>query len=279
MYSKKQLKTYSDFFEWDFTRKPEAFSGRKDTTKDLLIADVHAPFHHKELYKQTIEDNMDAQNLWIAGDWWDFYSKSFYRKTHHIDFHVEFREAFALLWKLSDKFEKINLMLSNHDMRFMKWMFDNIPSQALPFTDYMFVERILKTIPNLKIIKQTSDRERQIGYIHQHKNMILSHIEMSRKNVGQVVQEICKELFRWEDAFRLRKYDMLLQAHNHQSAKVRFGSKWLYQIPCLIDISQPAFDYVFSGKLQGNPPALGYVVLKKYKDGSFNPKASYIVDL
>lgn len=54
MYSKKQLKTYSDFFEWDFTRKPEAFSGRKDTTKDLLIADVHAPFHHKELYKQTI---------------------------------------------------------------------------------------------------------------------------------------------------------------------------------------------------------------------------------
>jgi len=72
---------------------------------------------------------------------------------------------------------------------------------------------------------------------------------------------------------------MLLQAHNHQSAKVRFGSKWLYQIPCLIDISQPAFDYVFSGKLQGNPPALGYVVLKKYKDGSFNPKASYIVDL
>jgi len=279
MYSKKQLEIYSKFFEWDFTKVPEEFKGKKNPNKDLLIADVHAPFHHKELFKQTIDDNLDAQNLWIAGDWWDFYSKSFYRKTQHIDFHIEFREAFAQLWKLSDKFDKIYLMLSNHDMRFTKWMYDNVPSEALAFTDSTFQRRILQVIPNLKVVEQTTDRERKVGYVFQHKNMVLTHIEMSRKNVGQVVQEVCKELHRWEDAFRLKKYDMLLQAHNHQSAKVKYGSKFLYQIPCLVDIAQPSFDYVFSGKLQGNPPALGYVVLNKFEDGSFDPKKSYIVDL
>jgi len=279
MYSKKQLEIYTKFFEWDFTKVPEIFRGKKDTSKDLLIADVHAPFHHKELFNQTIDDNLDAQNLWIAGDWWDFYSKSFYRKTHHIDFHVEFREGFAHLWKLSDKFENIYIMLSNHDMRFTKWMFDNVPPEALAFTDIHFVHRILQTIPNVKIISQTTEQARKVGYVHQHKNMVLSHIEMSRKNVGHTVQEVCKELYRWEDAFRLKKYDMLLQAHNHQSAKVKFGNKYLFQIPCLIDISQPSFDYVFSGRLQGNPPALGYITLHKNEDGGFNPKKSNIVDL
>ena len=71
---------------------------------------------------------------------------------------------------------------------------------------------------------------------------------------------------------------MVLQAHNHQSAKVRFGDKFLFQIPCLIDTSQPAFDYAFSGKLQGNPAALGYISLIKNSDGSIDPKRTQIID-
>ena len=280
MYSKKQLESYSDFFEFDFTRKPKKRKGIKNNSKDLLIGDIHAPFHHEEMFNKTITDNLEAKNLWIAGDWWDFYSKSFYRKDTKIEFHVEFRDGFSLLWDVADKFDNVYLMLSNHDMRFCKWLFDNVPLEALPFTDHLFLERIIKTIPNVKIIKQpTTLGDRNIGYLHQYKNIVLSHIEMSRKDVGKVVQDICKELQRWETTFNLKDYDMLFQAHNHQSAKVRYGDKYLFQIPCLIDASKPSFNYAFSGKLQGNPPALGYIVLNKNKDGSFNPNSSYIVDL
>jgi len=66
---------------------------------------------------------------------------------------------------------------------------------------------------------------------------------------------------------------------NGREKEVRYGDKYLFQIPCLIDASKPSFNYAFSGKLQGNPPALGYIVLNKNKDGSFNPNSSYIVDL
>ena len=278
MYSKKQLKKLSDFFEWDFLRKPEEFKGNKNPNKDLLIADTHYPFHHKELLQQTIEENQDAQNLWIAGDWFDFYSKSHYRKQISIDFKTEFREGFSGLWKLSDKFDKIFIMMSNHDMRFTKWIYDNSPVDIIEFVDYNLPQKLIKTIPNLRIVKQQIGRDRNIGYIHQHKNMILTHVELSRKDVGKTVQDITKELFRWEENFRLNKYDMVLQAHNHQSAKVRFGDKFLFQIPCLIDTAQPAFDYAFSGKLQGNPAALGYISLIKNSDGSIDPKRTQIID-
>ncbi len=184
-----------------------------------------------------------------------------------------------MLWKLSDKFDKIYLMLSNHDMRFTKWMYDHIPTEALPFTDYMFVEKILRTIPNLKIVKQKISRGREVGYIYQRKNMLITHIELSRKDPLKAVIDIQKELEKWGEFFCFNKYDMLMQAHNHNSGKVKFGNRYLFAIPCLIDISQPAFNYIFGGKLQGNPPSLGYVVLNKYEDGSFNPKTTHIIDL
>lgn len=278
MYTKKQLKVFSEFFEWDFLRVPEKCNLKKSPLKDLLIADVHTPFHHKEILAQTIEDNLDAQNIWIAGDWWDFYSKSFYRKEVDIRFEVEFREGFAELWKLSDKFEKIYIMLSNHDMRFAKWLYDHVPTEALPFTDSKSPEKLLQTIPNLTIINQKCIRDREVEYIHQYKNMLITHIEMSRKDPIKAVIDIEKELQKWTEVFKFSDYDMLLQAHNHNSGKIKFGSRYLFGIPCMIDIGQPAFNYVFRGKLQGNPPALGYVVLDKYETGHFNPKKSHIID-
>ena len=276
MYTDENLKSLGEFFEIDFTKKLKPRLIKKDTSKDLLIADVHIPFHHRQLFEKTIEDNLDCENLWIIGDWWDMYAKSHYRKQMSIDFKTEYREGFYILREVASKFNKVFLMLSNHDLRFKKWVFDNVPSDLINFVDYDMPEKLIACIPNVEIKKQRVERSREIGYIYQNKNMIVSHVELGRKDVSKSVQDITKEFFRWEGNFKLKPYNMVLQAHNHQSAKVRFGDKWLFQIPCLIDIRQPAFDYVYSGKLYGNPPALGYVVLKK--NDVFDPKASYIVD-
>jgi len=278
MYSQKQLKKYSEFFGWDFARKPEPFKGDKSKNQDLMLADVHYPFHHKALLEQVIEENNKAENLWIAGDWFDFYSKSHYRKQISIDFGTEFREGFSGLWKLASKFNKIYLMMSNHDMRFTKWIYDNAPADMLAFTDHTCPERLLNTIPNLTVVKQKTLSGREIEYIYQHKNMVITHVEKSNKDVGKTVQEVLKEMFRWDAQLALKSYNMVIQAHNHQSARVKFGNKFLFQIPCLIDINAPAFNYVFNGKLQGNPPALGYIKLAKFDNGSFDANNSIIVD-
>lgn len=277
MYSREQLKKYSEFFEWDFLQKPEACKIKKNPLRDLMIADVHTPFHLRKLLDQIIEENLDSENLWIAGDWWDMYSKSRYRKEIDIDFSIEYREGYAMLFQLAGKFKKIYLQTANHDSRFRKWIFDNVPTEMLPFTDYNMPENLLRQIPNLNIVKQRAGR-RSIDYIYQHKNMIITHLEKSNRDISKTVQEIEKDFARWGEFFELKNYNMVVQAHNHQSARIRYGNKFLFQIPCLIDISQPAFNYVFNGKLVGNPPAIGYISLAKKKDGSFDPTKTQIID-
>ena len=274
----EQLKIMSNYFEIDFTHKIKQ-PKIKPSNKDLMLADVHTPFQHKENLEIVLEDTKGMENLWIVGDWWDFYSKSHYRKTYSIDFKTEFREGFFLLQRMAMRFNKVYLMLSNHDQRFKKWIFDNVPADALAFCDYLIVEKLIGTIPNVIIMKQKTPKGRLIDYIYQHKNALFTHIEKSNKDITKTAQEIVKDLLRWEKELGIKNYELLFQAHNHQSGKVRFGDKWVFQIPCLIDMNTPAFDYAYNGKLYGNPPALGYTILYKNSDGSFNPAKTHIIDL
>jgi hypothetical protein len=269
---------FGDYFNLDFVYEPTKLA-KKDPTKDLAIADVHAPFHHEELLDKAINDNLDAENLIIAGDFWDFYSKSYFRKTADIKFEYEFAVGYRLLRELSYKFKKVYLMLSNHDERFKKHIFNNVPTDLLNFCHYNIVEDIIKkTLPNVIIAKQRVNHcNREVGYIKQIKNIVFTHIEKSNKDITKTVQELSKDFVRWGGYFNLKDYDMIIQAHNHQSGRVKYGDLTLCQIPCMIDISKPAFDYVFNGKIIGNPPALGYMVLRK--NGKYDPKKSYIVDL
>lgn len=277
MLSTEVLNHFAEFFAINFEPE-EKIKSLKDNDKTLVIADVHYYFHQKELFKKTIEDNLDAKEIIIVGDWFDFYSKSRYRKTASIDFRKEFREGFNGLKYLSARFDKIYLMLSNHDDRFKKWIFDNVPAEVIEFCYYNIVEDLLATIPNLEIVKQSKDESsRKIGFLWQHKNAVFCHIEKSNAGLLKTVEEISKILPNWESIFGLKDYDAIIQAHNHKSGKARKGNRWLFHIPCLIDINAVAFDYVFSGKIYSDPPALGYMILCGNEKYDFNK--SYIVDL
>jgi hypothetical protein len=165
--------------------------------------------------------------------------------------------------------------------RFEKWLYDNVHPEALEFCNTKITENILTCIPNLELLSQPVNSHREIGYIIQVKNVIFTHIEKSNIDITKTVQEIDKYFARWGRTFNLNDFDGIIQAHNHSSGKVRLGDKFLFQIPCLIDISSFAFDYVFSGKAIGNPPALGYIVLIKDKDNpnKYDLKKTVITDL
>ncbi len=277
--TKQDLTKLSKYFDVDFAERLTPLKIKKNPLRDLLIADTHKPFDNKNCYNTTINDNLDCENLIIDGDWFDFYSKNHYRKTMSIDFKSEFREGFIDLREAARKFKRVYFLVANHDNRYKKWLFDNTPVEMIDLVNYNLVEDLISTIPNLKIIQQKSSTGRDINYIYKFKNIVFSHIEQSGADVSKAVQEIEKKLPKWNTTYNLGNYEALFQAHNHTSAKIRFGDKYLFQIPCLIDINAKAFDYVFSGKLQGNPPALGYTILIKDKSGNFDPAKSYIVDL
>lgn len=276
----RKLNEFKEWFGVDglVSSKKLYKKGDKNPKKDLLIADVHRPFQHQTYYDKTIEDNLDCTNLWIAGDWWDFYSKSFYRKTASVDFKDEFRDGYIELWNLARKFNKVYVMLSNHDQRFKKWAFDNVPQELISFCYYNMVEDLIKTIPNVQIIKHQTASDRKLEYLYQHKNILLTHIEISRQDPMKVLLEIQRRLKWWKETYGLNGYDAIFQAHNHKSGKMPFGGVYLYHIPCLVDIDAPAFDYVFNGRMIGTPPQLGYIVLNKTGTGLIDVKNTHITD-
>lgn len=85
----------------------------------------------------------------------------------------------------------------------------------------------------------------------------------------------------WAKAMNLGEYDGIIQAHNHTSCKIKSGNnRFLFQIPCLIDIDSPAFNYVFNGKIQGHPPALGYILLYENEtETAFDLLNSHVIDV
>lgn len=277
--SRKSIKELSDYFGIDFLDKP-TFQETKGKKKDcdLYVADIHAPFHHRELVAKTIVDNRDCDEVWVLGDTFDFYSRSFFRKRYDISFAWEFAEGYKILRHLAKTFRRVNVMITNHDQRSAKYIYDNVPKELLPFCRVNIVEELIELMPNVHIRKQKiCQGKREIEYLYQNKNVIYSHVEDSSSAISLTAQKVEQQIRKWEKFYGLTEYDSIIQAHNHQSGKVRLGNKFLYQIPCLIDISQLAFDYVFSGKLNGNPPALGYI--RAYKtNGKFDPYRSHITD-
>ena len=275
-YPKEILKRYGNFFEIDFFRPYKTRKG-KTISKDVALADVHSPFHNKDIFELVLDDTKNFEDMFIVGDWWDFYSKSFYRKQASIEFPKEFRQGFFLLQRVAERYDNVYLMLSNHDNRFKKWIFDNVPSDLIDFTDYQVIENLIGTIPNVTIVKQQTRSARKIDYVYKHKNVVFTHVEKSNIDITKTVQEIEKSFARWGGYYNLGEYDGVIQAHNHSSGRVKYGDKILMQIPCLIDVDAVAFDYAFNGKIQGNLSALGYCVLHKDK-GGYDMRKSYIVD-
>lgn len=263
------IQEFSDFFGVDFLEKyiPKKL---KQTNKWLLLADLHLPFHNVKLFQQTIEENKDCDGLIIAGDIFDMFDMSPYRKTTYKPFKEEFREAFVELKFLCRHFPEVKIMLTNHDKRPYKRLYDSVLPQLLPFLHKNILEELISLIPNVEIISQKA-LGRDVGYIAQQGNIVFTHIEKSNIDVTKTVQEIHKTIkIKWQEALNIKPYDILVQAHNHSAGQVWLNDTLLVQIPCLIDISEPAFDYIFDGKAKGNPPALGYATVMK-PNGKFDP--------
>lgn len=267
------VQEFSDFFGVNFLQTFKPIKS-KQTGKTLILADLHFPFHNQKLLDKSVEMNSDADQLIIAGDIFDMFDMSPYRKTMYMPFKEEFSRAMTHLHWLCRQFPVVKIMLTNHDKRPYKRLYDNIIPSLLKFCHTNLLEELIELIPNLSIISQKA-LGRDIGYIAQDKNMVFTHIEKSNIDITKTVQEIHKTIkIKWEEAYNLKPYNILLQAHNHSAGQVWMNSVKLAQIPCLIDIKSSAFDYVFDGKAKGNPPALGFTTVQG--NGKYDPNSLYI---
>jgi len=276
MLNKNAKKHFSEYLNVDLSEPLKKHSHKKNPDKLLVISDPHCPFEHKDYFIKSINDNTDCKNIFINGDFFDNYSRSHYRRSQDIDFRWEFRLAYLRLKEVADNFDGVYIMLANHDMRWLKYLMDNVPNDCLDFLNKNLFEDLIKTIPNVRIVKQLVG-DRKVSHLFQYKDVIFTHEERSSVDIAKVVQEVAKQYYKWGEHYNLKPYRAIIQGHNHVSAKIRFGDRFLYQIPCLINSSDVAFDYVYNGRTQGNPPALGYM-MAYFDNDKFNPNKSYIYD-
>lgn len=257
----EEIEEFSDFFNVDFLKTFKPKKGYDN--KMLAIADLHFPFHNHKCLDKTIEKHHDAGLLFIAGDIFDMFDMSPFRKTMYMPFKEEFSKAYKNLQDLCMQFPKVKIMLTNHDRRPYKRLYDSVAPNLLGFCYTNLIEDLISLIPNVEIVSQKA-LGREIGYIAQENNIVFTHIEKSNVDIGKTVQEIYKTIkLKWEESYNLKSYNIVMQAHNHSAAQVWMNNTLLVQLPCLIDISKQAFDYIFDGRAKGNPPALGYATILK----------------
>jgi hypothetical protein len=233
----------------------------------LVIEDIHSPFEKDEILEEVSQ--VQAENLIIVGDWFDFFSRSHYvkRARPSIDFKREFALAFRTLVNLCKKFPQVYLMIANHDSRFAKSLYDTVSKDDIDFVQVTLLEDLLSVIPNLSVVSQKNGRN--INYVWQYRDVVFTHIEKSSVQDSKILEDIERHLHQWRDVYKLNDYRAIIQAHNHRYCHNIIAGKHCYLAPCMIDIDKPAFDYVFNGKAFGKPPVLGYMILK-WTEGKFD---------
>lgn len=86
----------------------------KETTKEIFVSDIHFPFQDDEALTRLFEEEADVVN--VLGDVLDLYSVSTYRKTlTNIAVKEEIALGRAFMEKLSERYNKVNIIAGNHD--------------------------------------------------------------------------------------------------------------------------------------------------------------------
>ena len=252
------LEHFSEFFGMDFAAELNFKPPKMPKLNNAMVFnDVHAPFEKESALEEVLKKKADRAI--IVGDWFDMFAMSHFKKRVNppIDFKWEFKEAYLKLIKVCKHFPVVYLMLTNHDMRWDKYIYDHATPDILPFCRTGILRELLKLIPNLEIVGQKNGRE--INYAWQYKDVLFTHAEKSAMQDSKILEDIERYMHSWREVYKLKPYNAIIQAHNHRAAYMNFSGKHCYLAPCMIDIDKTAFDYVFDGKIRGKPPVIGYM--------------------
>jgi len=197
--------------------------------KNLVINDIHAPFHNEEALAEAIRTNLDADECWVPGDLLDLFTFSRYEKySQPFSAVEEFQSGRAIIRTLSETFPKVKVMSGNHDDRFIKWLVrdKNIPQSIIKFFELIdkdFCSPLAKMCapyPNVEVVEPLTLDYAKFPFIHQEGDCILSHAEKFSKQANKAVADVIQWLKSYaEPAGLVKPFRMVIQAHTHQAGK------------------------------------------------------------
>ena len=235
--------------------------------KILVLAVLHEPYSNEKILKDCLQHN-DSEEVILAGDIGDFYSKSRFRKTKYVSFRDEVRSIFYRLEWLSINFQSIKIMLGNHDNRPEKKLAEALGDDVdlLALTENNLLKRLASYFDNIQIVGTTlitSDSSYNVDMTHifQYGDCIFTHAEKSMTQESALMGGISLYLSKWKKELKLKDYKVIAQAHNHTALKQCKGSECWFMIPTCSEKKSIGFDYVYNTRMIGNPPQSGYMLM------------------
>ena len=242
----------------------------RKVTKDkvMVLADLHEPYTNDKLFKEMFEADGDCETCIVAGDIGDFYSKSRFRKQRLVSFKEELRSVFMRMEWLSIHFKYVKIQVGNHDNRAEKKFQELLGDTAdlLFLTENNLLKRLASFFDNIEIVGTTlltNDNSFNIDLTHiwQFGDIIFTHAEISATQESAILTRISQQLFRWKKDFGLKNYKIIMQGHNHTALLQYKGDEVWVLLPCMANKKSLGFGYIYSSRLMGNPPQIGYTTL------------------
>jgi hypothetical protein len=246
--------------DWPYKRPKSAWL-KADASKILALPDPHEPCVNEVVMRHVAKHERDAGIVVVTGDLGDYYSRSRFRKRKHVAFRDELLAVFHRLEWLATNWRDVRVMIGNHDDRPEKYMTDNVPdAESLIMTERNMLDRLAGFFDNVKVVgHQVPGTRVNITHLYQMGDILFTHGEVSLKQDSGILTRLDDYAKAWENHLDLAPWRVLAQSHNHRENRKQSsrGKLWML-LPTCSDPYGISFDYIYTPRMMGTPPDVGY---------------------
>lgn len=261
-----------------YQRPASQWATEYEKAKIISRSDPHNPYCSEYVKHELIRKEKDAGLIIVPGDEGDYYSKSRFRKTHHVSFKDELRSIFYDLEWMATHWREVKVMIGNHDNRPEKsiaQMFtDQNATDMMILTEQNLLRHLASYFDNVEVVShRIGGTGIELSYVYQLGDILFTHAEISRMQRTATMERISMQAQRWKRTWMLKPFKVIAQGHNHAAMKVPMDSEWWFSLPTAADPYSLGFEYIYSSRMIGVPPNVGYTVFFQ-EDGETDVNAS-----
>jgi predicted phosphodiesterase len=236
----------------------------KATTKRkiLVLPDIHAPFHAKELLARTIEENPDVDEVFCIGDVCDSYALSRFTKYDWMPWRDEWAQVTLVMQAIASAFPKVTIVVGNHDARLEKQLRTHLSQDMVEAIQYMTggtlcpLTALARRYPNVTIARHITPSGHAVDWCTTVGDAWLGHPEKFSRTPGAALRGVEEWLADNELQMGFDRYRLIVLGHTHQLSVFPWrAQQLLVECGCLCATQ----GYMTSPRIGGRPQRRGYI--------------------
>lgn len=245
-------------------------------SRNLIISDLHCPYHDVELLTEfvRIEGDKNAR-LIIAGDFLNGTQLSERPKTVVEDFKEEVAKGRVVLEFLAKNFGEVILLDDNHVHSRWERYISKVLTPDLQFLTIHPYDFLIAGLKNVKRVKSEYHIE-EFGWMFVLGDAVITHAETTSSVDMRPARRVEEFVKKWSYTLGLPEIRFVAQAHNHRLGIVYDSNSAVCHTGCFVGID--GLKYAMKAEIKYSPPIHGYTVLTQV-DGVTDLSETYVMKL